>query len=979
MATHAIGGRRCHLVRKSALRGAKKSWGQRRTHLVVLGALDETFGTLELASTAVRMSVAYELASGDFSAATYDRRVTVTIDEDVTGTIVDAGTGAGTVVQEVATTDPTPSNAYVANTTDDEGNTVYEGMANLERVDVTQRMGLSPGTGRFTYDRVIDAEVGTTYSAQLGDIYWFGLCTSARSFMNERGGMYSVVAGIDVADDLQHATAYGMINCRGDDGKLYTILPHDWRSQTKTFRGVHAWALLIALCDEAGFAKVFSSAVHDLLNPPGSVEGPVGNFDLTSESVWFDDDDVDSSESYVWGLDWNDGTKVGTALLEVCEQLGIQFTAYHTGESRGMWFTTKTEGDVGYLLSGGDLDDNAVSAEWGDDLDTSVPTAVDIVGGRAIYEVSHITLDKGWDVVATAGHGDTLLYWRLTFGAWDDALEANDLYRQSTMGEVYQKVFGSSPTEVYPETFDGLPVKDMPCEEYLMTFVGRRWILPDDWDVQYEDPETGDKVTLSAWSHRLVTLPDAPAQIQAKTMRFNMKVPDGSDCELETVVQDSVSGFRVYPDDGALILATPSFDLYAGGWDYSPVVARLAFEGERYSKRFGTGSRVESFPFPWLARRYYGRYAYVMGGSTTHWTEKPLYESSGDGIQADEIAQRLASAMLNRNNIMNGGTREWKGQAGYTPYGNIQVVRTTLDANGLAQHITINQSVDWNGQATIDDIHHRVLNHSKALTKAAAAGRRESERLKKIRAAKEIARHAEGKAEANNGDGTDKTKDIEEAKNTAFVTPKGGVKFTAAANLNQGEVIALTSPNADRYFTHAPSAVAASADFTVGGCLTDVESGGTGRSCIQGACMGKVYGGDDGIDEGDSLTMDTVANKRLVAASSFDVVYAKAMATVAPYTTATIPVMLGDGWAPDVQVRLCTITSDPGTGYYSVRQIGPTGPFWTASNIRIWEAPSGAVHIDYFKGEGKDQPVLLVKDGLGVWWISAGYSTLINM
>lgn len=188
--------------------------------------------------------------------------------------------------------------------------------------------------------------------------------------------------------------------------RYWHILPDDYESYTKSYTSdpYTAQQILDFLFDAPSVTIPWSRVYHDALDTP------------------------------VFTLDFTNGTKLGAAITQISESLGLVFTLI--GGPLNLFWTLKGVGDVPPFPPNSDNQrlGQAVSGN---------PTEVTIIGDRNKYQVLNCTLQPDW-----------LPEWQNEF--WDFAQFINDIYlHESTEGPI-GGIAGGTPYSAVPGDDDGV-------------------------------------------------------------------------------------------------------------------------------------------------------------------------------------------------------------------------------------------------------------------------------------------------------------------------------------------------------------------------------------------------------------------------------------------------------------------------------------------------------------------------------------------
>ena len=629
------------------------------------------------------------------------------------------------------------------------------------RASCTFSHGLAPGKASFEFPSTPYLHLDRNFYLQLGGNAWGGRITSNGTSLNVPSGRTTSIECVDTRINLQKKQIRACFNMREDDGRLYSITPDDWDTQTRTYKGYYARYILSEICDIAGFGSSFSRGALSRLK---------------YEDTDFDDWLTITSDLHCWNLDWNTGKTCGTALVAVCNQIGLQFTL-KDGESDTLRFTVKGEYPSFNLRWNGA---GAVSVTSRSDVDLQVDTGVYIVGDRAACEME-VGFEPAWDEREWEWWG-----WnRVAFEKFvmDNRLDTTILPATITVGEV-NTLFLKKPAphedkprdadDITPQVWEGKPVWKMRAVDYLKTFPLRLYSIKTDDMPAVRDPYTGvEMIPTLPLADKLVTCPNTDMRIWATVrrqgIRYRWLVKEGYvveeeeellggatlDREKGTVHFDRMR-FRytrnveaakpnaatseereaivegdVVPDLSKLI--DWRWDDIAQEWvavdepyyDTKGIRAIVVFQGPMFRRAFGKDDRVGSISGKSLKRKYlckkvdgewesveqpflwWDPTGEIFGGEVGDPDKnKDKYKK----IMADHIAELLANSHLDRQRQVDSGSAEYRGFIGHYPDGWIQQVRASLDANqGLTEHVSFSNEMAHARSGNVEDMQKRLL------------------------------------------------------------------------------------------------------------------------------------------------------------------------------------------------------------------------------------------------------------------------------
>lgn len=848
------------------------------------------------------------------------------------------------------------------------------GNALLKSAQCSWRNGISPGGATFVYNEEVHVPVGLYQRIQLGDLTWTGIVEGAPTAMNETVGKITTVTGVDLTDDLQRAVCFARFNSRDDTGRLYCIMPEDWDMQTRTYQGTSMWGIVFGLAFAAGFGVAFS--------PYAAINLRIGS------ATRFNDSSPPSP--CAWDLDWNDGQKVGTALLEICDQLGLQFTTAHSRDSSVLYFSMKGEFDSGGILFAGYQGDMATEGTWGKHLNRAVDTKIDIIGQEAIHEVQNITLKEGWDT----RKGGIWEEWAVDYNKFVNDLKKEGLDQYTaTVQQVTQSIIGSST--VIPAIHNNEPVGSMLARDYIDMFPFRYWTLPAFTGSKYIRSGGSGLFGLMVYgatnfypapplADHLVTEPDLESIVKVRTIIVTNDIMDGSGTyPVEEVERVLTTGYTLDRMTGGFMFEDQCFRVDANN---EPVlvapVATVAFHGPRFRRTYGWGDRRGVVPMASLRKLYLHNYA----SWNQRGTERPLYEgvrtasslkAHFDAIKAgnffpgattttwktaDMAAAEIAAVKLAQQNIIAAGQRTWKGMCGHLPGGWIQQVNVTVDEDsGLTETVDISNEMSF-GDASIDEINDRIIQYRRDMLKASKDNRDTETKIREARLNAAAAKRLFGlETEVEGGN------DLATKAGRSFA-PDGTVPVVLKTDKTAGDTVEAGGESGYESFRE-----------TVGGSfygivLNDVEASEadevTARCVVHGPVMAKVKGP---VEAGDAVGMSPDGAYLSADAA---VMCGQVLLAETSETPTLLPVLMGGG-AGGNTTKACTVTTDYANGTYDVEDVSGCGSWTNSDPIRVFENNTETLkNTDFFMGQGVGQRVMVMLIQ-GEWQIVTGHARMM--
>ncbi len=500
---------------------------------------------------------------------------------------------------------------------------------------------------------------------------YFGIVTDVQECVDEEGGLYSQISGVDRRDELFSNVVFAKINMIDEsNGSIYSefsdenpfireLDPEDGR--------VYAVEIIEWLCSQKDFTPVFSTRADRILNAESKDRG------------WQD------SRYNVFGIDWMDGIKIGPALDFICESLGLQFTVLD-GLSKTLRFSVRGVAELeDFQWSTGAL---AVRRRIGRSVQPDVDTGVWIVGDKSVIEFTGVPLEPDWDTLWSAYK-------------WDRVLLQKDLGGLDPRVALVSEFLGSEGH------IDGRKYDDMTILEYLDKIVYKVYRLAgmDNLLAQAEIDGTR-RVRENTICDHLVTDPKVdsvcyvhPYNLDNKEDSLSLRSPD----EYVKIY----SGYKVYKDTGQVVFDESRFkytaaarartenpsataeDLKISAFDVEPdnCYMTVAIYGYHYRKLFGSSERIGTSKLSGLYQSFVVESDPWEGVLTKDPDGAVEYFYPGEK-RPNWVAEDVAISLLARPREIISGEAEYRGIAGHIPTGEIQRVSVSLSENGLTENVS---------------------------------------------------------------------------------------------------------------------------------------------------------------------------------------------------------------------------------------------------------------------------------------------------
>lgn len=258
--------------------------------------------------------------------------------------------------------------------------TVYPGAVCPTKCNFGRVHGTAPATGSVTFKGSVSRPVAEEIEIQIGSASWIGLSINCTIDNSTQDGNQTTFTMVDMRDRLHDVNLYAQFNMIADDGQWWHITPGEsWDLQLPVYLkkletiGIFAGTVVGSECPEAFSSLSLLQYLADTYNFQLS-------YSDTAEQIL--------DESYIENLDFNTGTKVIDVIDILCSKSNLQFTAWgklviHITQPG------KADNDFEDSILAGTVDLCALgshtSASLGSQLNEK-GRRVKIVGGRNSYE-----------------------------------------------------------------------------------------------------------------------------------------------------------------------------------------------------------------------------------------------------------------------------------------------------------------------------------------------------------------------------------------------------------------------------------------------------------------------------------------------------------------------------------------------------------------------------------------------------------------
>lgn len=621
----------------------------------ISGNVEIQQGSDDFSAQAVRTSGIYSLGIGEFVWTSKDKLITITnITALSGGGLVDEAGVDGTLIERVVNADPHPGDSETEPEGSGPGKT-YGGNVLLQSAQLEKAHGVAPQQATINYVGRGNRRAGDLIQVQIHNQFWEGIVRDIKTSERESGGVQTSIQALDFRYELFNDVVFGKVNLVDEtNGSVVSDYTFDNESFPTTAQ-ISAKDLLEDLASRAGFAIEYASIAEARITQ--------------STASWA------TSRFNVFNIDWSDGLKLGNAMDEIVQRLGLQITILHTGSLINRTLRLTASGDRDYQnpaisFSSSDLGE----LNLGNALQTDVDTGIWIVGGRNLYQRKGLTCSPAWNT------------------AWNDYwLNARLLAKD--LSNAGLNTFNLVEEFLPDEGFAGdKKFNQMTIKEYLdeVPFKIYRLDIMDDWlseSLISQEVYDGDKrPTEELFATPLIDDPRKQWIVKAHRLSDSEKhIIDPLDQSTE--LMEMGSGVQIDLFTGHVIFQNPKFQINATNTKTlvendivadEPIVD-IVIPDEQFKEFFGTNDRVGSRRVQNLVRRF----VQDELGSTFNEFILP------DERSADDYAEDIATSELQRARILTSGDIQIFGSAGYVPDGEIYRVSTQLNNGGITESVTL--------------------------------------------------------------------------------------------------------------------------------------------------------------------------------------------------------------------------------------------------------------------------------------------------
>jgi len=539
----------------------------------------------------------------------------------------------------------------------------------IERISFTKAHGAAPQQCEIYTPFPAASISGSQVDVLVSSSRWTGNLVDVQAVINNGEGRGSILTAVDFRDFLFDHTVFAKFNMIDENtGEVYTEVDLDVHPDDADFNDlgkIYAYEIISWLSAIAGFTVTYSTNAQDLLR-------------AEAQSSW------ENSRYNVYNIDWSAGIKVGAALDQICELLGIQMTILFDG-TRHLRFTVKGIGDIEDMLV--NLTTFIVSGREGLALQPDVDTGLWVVGDRNRYEYRGIFLYPAWNE------------------AWNpyflDPMKLETDLKNEGLNSLVDLVGDFLPD---PGFLEGRFFNDMTIEEYVRSIPFHVFRMDGIENVLTADEFDGLVPVREARiaTDGLVSDPTKDFRVFAHDVKLDTKR-----VELPMDVADGYSemkdGYKVIPTTGHVVFTEPRIRIKQATKDAGAIYLTpndlepdepyidAVILGKNYKSFWGTDERVGSKQVSGLRKAFTINDPGPLEGSnfiTADHAGANEYLLAGEK-PADAIAEDVATALLNRPRFVKSGEAEIRGTAGWMPTGDVHRVTVNVSpTDGIVERIS---------------------------------------------------------------------------------------------------------------------------------------------------------------------------------------------------------------------------------------------------------------------------------------------------
>lgn len=527
--------------------------------------------------------------------------------------------------------------------------TTYFGDTPIKQMSLTRSWGINPSTAEMVCVGTLTPALKEEMWLTIGGTTWFGRVKGYQT-RTSAAGVVTNLKLIDNRDKLMETVYFGQFNMRDEDGLWYHLFPgNSWTYQERFYPGIWIDGELVGQSQPLPPATILSF----LLSGIGFT------YQAMSESI---QSMLDSTLSPCRELDWNLGKKHGLALLEICDNLGLNFAI---GEDPNVILLGRKGTKVEFLS--GNFKEYAEGLEQ-----ILTDDRVTVIGDPNLYEITDAPLTQDWPA------------------AWDHVIQGplplmkvlRDLNPSDPLSVTVGQMPGAYRDE---EQHAGYPRNEMLARDYADAIPYRVYKLDLDTSISLNN-HTSDFSDLMPIYERLVSDPDVLVKVQSTGYLHDPQNPN----QPARMVTDSKSGgYTVDRVNGKVIFNERKFKgdfLVQVGDQYKidfslavPDTPLLTFAVQReiFTRTWGTGSRRGTHQVRNLRKEY----IYTVGGTRTATIDRGL-------IPADQYARYVAGLITSRPTSAASGFIQRQGQCGYELDERFDRITVTLDGvSGISENV----------------------------------------------------------------------------------------------------------------------------------------------------------------------------------------------------------------------------------------------------------------------------------------------------
>jgi hypothetical protein len=459
--------------------------------------------------------------------------------------------------------------------------------------------------------------------------------------------------------------------------------PSGWLLQRPRFGYMNAQDLVQWLAGLRGFRCSFS-------------DGAQARMDVADYQTW------QSARYNLYNLDWNAGQRIGAALTDVLDKLGLT-VCLRMDEVRTLYIHIPGEQDVANIQWG-----NTLAADHTEGYAVQpVDTGVWVIGERNLYEFTQLPLipdwNENWNALVWGPIADKMWQWAQALGMDESTIKVSDVARlDPTLAEI--GAFGGRPNAKTHDqwgakdrggyrTLDGVRYSDMYVQDYVQKVVFHVYRIDGIQNVLWpDDTAAGWQIGEPPIVTPLISDPNYAYKVYARVLDES-RATDKDYFQYPALPVLMVHGHRLLERTGQVLFEEPRYvydrdisnveknDLRVEWIIKDAPLITCVFRGPAYRRFFGTPKRVGTMQVHGL------RQAFVLSDNNADLRTQPEWVWDGDK-SADDAAFDAATVYLDKPQMLASGKATFHGAAGHVPCGQVQRVTVHLgDPAGIVEEV----------------------------------------------------------------------------------------------------------------------------------------------------------------------------------------------------------------------------------------------------------------------------------------------------